>query len=471
MVDMSFRLKIFLLCITVYILTLAVTCIVITESSYQGLLKTEINRCLGEQGSIYSTSVLYLITNLKQDEIRTGIESYGQRLVDMFRSEDTNIELLKENSEMIASSYAGSSPASRDELNEAAKGSRSYILRTIGEKHLLYISELIEVNGQKMLMTVIKDITHVDRQKANLYLFFMQFGIVGMVFVALITAVMSKYVTRRIEVLSGTAGKIASGSYGERVEISGNDEIAALARQFNTMAHEVERRIDELEKEGERKQRFIDNLTHELRTPLTSIIGYSDFLMSAKHDQAAFHKSLGYINSEGKRMLIMVNRLMEMILLRKNGVSIEKHNALNLLEETAGVMRAKAEEKEVSLAVEGQNLKVSLDWDMMKGVLINLVDNAINASKAGSSVTLGVSKEGQDTSIYVKDQGKGMGDSEICRVMEPFYRVDKSRSRRQGGLGLGLSICSEVVKAHQAELKIESKVGEGTVVRILFQNN
>ena len=467
---MSLRLKIFLLCIAVYVITLVITGVVITEDSYQSMLKTEVERCLSEQSNMYSTVVFYLVTNQKYDQKKIAIEGYGQNLVDMVESQDVFIELLTTDMKPIASNYKNKSIAvsSRNELNETLKENRSYILRRIEGNHQLFISDIIKIDEQKMIMTVIKDITHIDQQKKNLYAFFIQIGIIGMIVVTIITAIMSKFVTRRIEILESTAGSIAEGNYSERVHVKGSDEVGKLANQFNLMACEVQKRIDELQKEAERKQRFMDNLTHEFRTPLTSIIGFSEFLMTVKHDEGTYHKSMGYINSEGNRMLKMVGQLMDMILLRQNSLITEKQSTNILFNEVIDIIKSKADNKKIILKIEGQDAQLNIDRDMIKGVMINLIDNAINASESGTTVVMGTETSEDSICVYVKDNGKGLEASEINKVIEPFYRVDKSRSRKEGGLGLGLSVCNEIVKAHGAKLEIESVKGKGTIVKVFF---
>ena len=288
-------------------------------------------------------------------------------------------------------------------------------------------------------------------------------------FVALISWALSKLVIRPIEELSSAAQNIASGNYKDRVKVTGKDEIGFLAEQFNIMADEVEQRINMLENESLRQQRFIDNLTHELRTPLTSIIGYADLLRKVDYDRELFTKSLNYIYSEGNRMLKLANTLMDVILLREKAFKLKKQPVLPLLNEVKGLLNVKAQEKGIQLQVIGEDLELPLEKDLLKGAIINLVDNAIKASRPGTVITLGVEQVQNKPCIYVADQGKGMDELEVRKVKEPFYRVDKSRSRKEGGLGLGLAICEQIVKVHGAELVIESQVGKGTKVKIIFE--
>ena len=244
-----------------------------------------------------------------------------------------------------------------------------------------------------------------------------------------------------------------------------------MAQQFNIMTDEIEKRIHQLKNESENKQLFVDNLTHELRTPLTSIIGYSDFLTSTEnHDHDTVKKSLGYIKSEGNRMLKMVRQLMSMILFRENSVKLKREDITPLLEEVAAVLANKAQDKKVGLIVESDNIELYIDRDMLKGVLINLSDNAINASNPEQTVVLGTESNENSDIIYVKDSGKGIKEEDLSKILEPFYRVDKARSRKDGGMGLGLAICNEVVRSHKAVLIVGSEIDKGSTFKIVFKS-
>lgn len=122
--------------------------------------------------------------------------------------------------------------------------------------------------------------------------------------------------------LDKAARNIAAGNYDQRVSVNGNDEIGSLAQQFNRMADEIEGRMQQLQMESVRQQRFVDNLTHESRTPLTSIIGYAELLQKVDYDPALFQKGLNYIYSEGKRMLNLNNMLLDLTFYREKNFEL-----------------------------------------------------------------------------------------------------------------------------------------------------
>lgn len=465
---MKFGWKIFLLCMGIYIVSLTFTGIVVTENTYNSLLKKEIERSLEEEGHLHSTLALYLLNNKRLAREKIELENYSQSIVDMFKTENNYLEVFDESMNLLASNATKTWFLPREELKVALEGKKNFILRRDAGQHYLFVSDVLQIDEERIILSLIKDITHIDNHRREQYLFFTRIGVIGLVFVALITWIMSKFVMKPIKDLSLTAQNIASGNYNDRAKVTGRDEIGLLAEQFNIMASEIEHKINQLKEESQRQQRFVDNLTHELRTPLTSIIGYAEFLQKVDYDPGLFKKSLSYIQSEGKRMLKLANTLMDMILLREKAYQLQKHRILPLLAEVKDIMSVKAGEKGIQLKIQGKDMEVIIDRDLIKGVVINLVDNAINASQKGKVVILGTEEINGKQSIYVKDEGKGMEEWEIEKVKEPFYRVDKSRSREEGGIGLGLTICNQIITGHGAELAITSKVGKGTTVKINF---
>ncbi len=457
------------MCMGIYILTLTATGIAVTENTYSSQMNREINRALQEEENIHDSTMLYLIANKKISEDKFDIKDYSKKIVDTFINENVSIELYDAEGKLVESNINKKWSFNRDDLEMLKKEGKNYVIRRENNIYYLFINDLLKLDDSELLISYIKDISEVKAQRKEQYLFFLKTGSVGLILIAIIVELLSRALIKPIENLGETAEKIASGSFSERVEIKGEDEISRLGVQFNVMAEEIEKKIIELEDEGERKQRFIDNLTHELRTPLTSVIGYSELLQKLKYDEATFNKSLDFIHSEGMRMLRLTNTLMEMILSRKGNLSLEKVSIPVLLKEAADLMKVRAEEHKIDLLVQGENLELNIDRDMIKGVILNLIDNSIKASIEGKKIIIGCEKAEQQCSIFVQDEGNGIEESEIPKVIEPFYRVDKSRARKQGGAGLGLAICRQIVEDHCGELRIESKLGIGTKVSIIFK--
>lgn len=466
---MKFSWRIFFLCIGVYIISLTIVGIVVTENTYNSSLQVEIERSLEEENNLHSTLTLYLLNNKRYNRDNLHIKDYSQSMVDIFKTEKGYLEIFDEHMNLLATNSPKIWPLPREELEAALAGKRNFILREDGAKHYLFISDELKINEEKILVGMIKDITHITNQRNTQYLFFVNVGLLGLFFVAIITSIISKFLMRPIEQLGQTAKSIASGNYQERVNIKTNDEIGLLGEQFNTMAKEIDQKIQQLKTESQRQQRFIDNLTHELRTPLTSIIGYAELLKSIDYDPDIFQKSLNYIHSEGTRMLNLSNKLMDVILLRRKALRLKTIDIQELLYNVQGIMKVKAQEKNIQLEVKiVDSFEIEVDADLFIGALVNLIDNAFKASPLNAKVSIGSNIVDDQKIIFIEDQGKGIPPLEQEKILEPFYRLEYSRSRREGGLGLGLTLSQEIIAGHGAQLKIHSKENIGTRFEIVF---
>jgi signal transduction histidine kinase len=167
----------------------------------------------------------------------------------------------------------------------------------------------------------------------------------------------------------------------------------------------------------------------------------------------------------------MADTLMQLARLGAGYLNTDPIKSGELLREATGVLAFKAAERGITLRTEGAALDLEGNRDLLKEVLINLGDNAINASPEGSEVVMGVRDSRGEWAFYVKDRGRGLTDEELQHITEPFYRADKSRSRRHGGTGLGLSLCAEIARLHDAELQFTSTAGQGTLAEIVFKKS
>lgn len=268
---------------------------------------------------------------------------------------------------------------------------------------------------------------------------------------------------RPLRALSEGARSVAAGAYGRRVPDSGRDEVAELGRDFNTMARAVEEHIQEVEAAEEKKTLFMASLTHELKTPLTAISGYAQTLRMAKLEEADRELALDYIYRESKRLDRLSKKMLRLLELdRDAALTLEPTPIAELLEGARRACLPAAEAKGVELLAEWSAGTLNADRDLMTEAVINLVDNAVKASEAGTAVRLCEWEGG----ILVEDQGGGVPEEDLGRLMEPFYMVDKSRSRKSGGAGLGLALVGVIVRRHGLRVEIDSEVGKGTRVRI-----
>ena len=143
---------------------------------------------------------------------------------------------------------------------------------------------------------------------------------------------------------------------------------------------------------------------------------------------------------------------------------MEKHPVSQLIGKVAELEKYHLKEQGITLETRSDDNVLLMDMDLMESLLVNLIDNAMKASKEGDTIYV----EAAGTCILVEDHGRGIPAEEIPKITEAFYMVDKSRSRKEGGAGIGMALCQKIITLHQGELKIDSKLGEGTVMRLYF---
>jgi two-component system, OmpR family, phosphate regulon sensor histidine kinase PhoR len=222
---------------------------------------------------------------------------------------------------------------------------------------------------------------------------------------------------------------------------------------------------------------FIANLTHEIRTPLSALCGYTETLLAGVEDAATQRRFLKIIERQSHRLARLVDDLISLSDLERGLTALrpQELDVKRLFEEAVELMGEPAARQGTVLDIQcAEDLPTMVgDHDRLYEVLINLIDNAIKYTPRGGRVTMSARKmdaaggNGRASmEMAVADTGEGIPAQHIPRLTERFYRVDRARSRELGGTGLGLAIVKHIVQLHQGELQIESRVREGTTVRI-----
>ena len=275
---------------------------------------------------------------------------------------------------------------------------------------------------------------------------------------------------RPLGIVANTSQKIADGNYGERIEIFGKNELASMAFYFNQMAEQIENQIGMLEDEAAKKQQFIDNFAHEIRTPLTSIYGYAEYIQKTPYNEENVIESTQTIMNEASHMKNIANSLLKLATLRNYTPVKRKIVISNLFENVSLSLKKSLEDKNIQLIFKNEIEVLEAQEDLIKSLLLNLCFNAINSCKDGGVIYVEAKNENENISLSVSDNGCGVSEKELAKITEPFYRVDKARSRAHGGAGLGLALCQQIAKVHGAEMSIKSTLGAGTEDKIIFTN-
>ena len=218
------------------------------------------------------------------------------------------------------------------------------------------------------------------------------------------------------------------------------------------------------------RREFTANVSHELKTPLTSISGYAEIIASGIAKNEDVPVFAGKIHTEAKRLVALVNDILDLSRLdEKQGLG-NKENVplLPMLKGLEESFRPIAQEKDIELRVEGSNATVEGYPTLLRELFHNLIDNALKYTPAGGHVTVALFQDGGHPICTVTDTGIGIPKEHQPHVFERFYRVDKSHSRQTGGTGLGLAIVKHVAEVHHADVKLESEPGKGTKMIVTF---
>ena len=218
------------------------------------------------------------------------------------------------------------------------------------------------------------------------------------------------------------------------------------------------------------RREFTANVSHELKTPLTSISGYAEIIASGIAKNEDVPVFAGKIHTEAKRLVALVNDILDLSRLdEKQGLG-NKENVplLPMLKGLEESFQPIAQEKDIEVRVEGSNVTVEGYPTLLRELFHNLIDNALKYTPAGGNVTVALFQDGGHPICTVADTGIGIPKEHQPHVFERFYRVDKSHSRQTGGTGLGLAIVKHVAEVHHADVKLESEPGKGTKMIVTF---
>ena len=239
-------------------------------------------------------------------------------------------------------------------------------------------------------------------------------------------------------------------------------------------AHEDLKRAAEESKRAEMiRKEFVANVSHELKTPLTSISGFIETLQhGAAEDPEIRTRFIDIIAIETSRLKRLIEDLLVLsdIENRKESADVQEFSAKEEIEKTVQTLQPIAEDKNVELITGfDEDVVILGSPDRFRQMMVNLIENAVKYSEEGGRVWIEARKLDTKVQVTVKDEGIGIAEEHLDRLFERFYRVDKSRSAKAGGTGLGLSIVKHIAALFNAELKVESKVGEGSIFYVIFE--
>lgn len=378
----------------------------------------------------------------------------------------SQVQILNNSGQVLLDSVDGNNIgkvlSSTDVLNALSGKDDSLIYKNSLTKINEIAISIPLTNGNEQLGVArfIISMKNIDNMITQRYLVFFLFGFFVLAMSICISILMSKKIISPIQKLTNVALKIADGRLNEKADENGDYEIAKLGMTMNLMS-------ENLIKKEQLKKDFISSVSHELRTPLTVIKGWAFTLQSEAKDNKLLKDGLVIIEKESDRLGNMVNELLDFSEISSGRMLMNKE-LLDLTELALFInkqLMPKSTAKEIDMIInydENKHVMVMADRDRIKQVLINILDNALKFTSNGGVILTDIKTEKDIAVIEVIDNGCGISKEEINLVTDKFYKGSNSNSHT----GLGLSICEEIVKAHNGNLIIKSVLSKGTIVRI-----
>lgn len=463
--------KVFLWTLALVILAINITAILLLFNTHKSVIKkseltaldtheyvteniknTVVNERL-KKGELFLSS--YEVLRIAKDRIKNYDES------------DFGVSIYKEDKRVLEKNSL--SEASERQVMNSITSTKDNFLAINPNGHSTYVligSEIV-IEGKYYKLITTHDISNIYALFESQVKLVRSVGLIPAMITAGILLIIVRSLLYPLQKVNESTNEIARGHYEKRIEIKGNDEISQLAENMNSMAAAIENKVESLEQVAEDRRIFIGNLAHEMKTPLTSILGFAD-IMRIKKDisEDEIKEYSGIIVEEAKRLRGLSGKLMELITVGSTNVQFQQVTLKSLISEIEVVLQPIFKSNGLSLKTYIEDGVISVDKELFKSLIYNLIDNAVKASSQDRSIKLITHYDGGNAQIQIVDEGIGIPKDEIDKIINPFYMVDRSRSRKKGGAGLGLALCVEIARIHNSTLSIDSHVGKGTVITI-----
>lgn len=465
---MKFKHKLVLCMVVLLGLSFGLGGTILIHRSFKTSLSSTIDSDLLNYESIQSTLLIAVDTNSVSSYI--DMSNIINQLSAQGNSNRKNIILR--NSDMEVVSIMNSSFTYK-EMKPSDENTCNSIIWRENNNYYLQLCSSMDINTENLdisQMDIVYDITSVYAARAQEQNTFRLLLIAIFVVGSITSMIAASLLTKPLEKLSSLAQHISHGDYSARLHIHSGDEIEALANDFNNMADTIEDNISELHFSMEKQEQFMGSFAHELKTPMTSIIGYADLLRSQNMSEDETNEAANYIFSEGKRLESLSLKLLDLLVVKNQETILTPTDPALAVRNVINVMKPELAKEHITLKSSCRKGCCMMDIDLFQSLIINIIDNARKAIDDNGLIHVAGTVRDDNYVIIIKDNGRGMPPEEITRISEAFYRIDKSRSRAQGGAGLGLAICSKIAEIHQAKIRYKSAVGRGTVVTITLPN-
>ncbi|MFC4777389.1 sensor histidine kinase [Paenibacillus sp. GCM10023252] len=449
----------------------------------------EMERDLARQGQIASQYVKQnYVTGLVRQQPDSFMKLQGPRMavyIGMLSGGD-QVVLYNPSGEQVGNSLPIQETADvADTLNYAKQGKIAY--QTSGDS-VIYFTP---IQGERELIGIAS--FHYSLQSSQQFLQTIRDLFLTAGFIATLTGFLLGYgyfyrVANLISKLRRASNQIVAGHYMKAVPTKRRDELGELSQDIYSMSQAIEQHIEEmteeqrklelavrkLQKLEQQQKQFIGNISHEFKTPLTSIKAYVDLLDMYRDDPTLTEDAIQSIGKDTERLYDMVDKVLRLSALEKYDFELqaEKVELSELLKDLSDRMRGKASKFNLTMTTELEPAVIWADRESLMHIFINLIDNAIKYNVQGGTIHITSVIDKGHAAVTIKDSGIGIPPELDAKIFEPFFTINKDRSRLSGGTGLGLPLVKQLAEKQKGVIRYESSVaddsGRGTRFTVIF---
>jgi len=357
-------------------------------------------------------------------------------------------------------------PLTQEAYARALKGNETYETFKVAGKHPIRVITMPVIRDKTLvnLVQVGTSLEAVQETLKNLRIFLFTAVPAVLVLSALVGRFMARRSLEPVARITQTARRISEGGeLSRRIPVpDAHDEIGNLARTFNDM-------MDRLENSFNQVRQFSSDASHELRTPLTVLKGQSELILSKTRTAVEYREVLFSNLEEINYMSRILDDLFTLSKSDETQLPMERHpvNLTAVIEDVCKNAEMLADDKDIRVRIAYlEPVEITGDAHMLKQMVWTLLHNGIKYTPEGGEIKVALQDLGDAAYITVQDTGIGISEKDLPKIFDRFFRVDKARSRGEGGSGLGLSICKYIIERHHGKIEVESKLGQGTKFKI-----
>lgn len=348
--------------------------------------------------------------------------------------------------------------------NNLQKTDRIQVMRNNGKEYLV-ITEPLHSPNFKGYSVLIHSLEHYNNLVKSLYIIAVVFGLLATVITACISYFISKNITKPLVTMSNKMNQIRRDGFQNKLELDTSyEETDNLIETFNEMMYQIEASFNQ-------QRQFVEDASHELRTPLQIIQGHLNLIQRwGKKDPAVLEESLNISIEEMNRIIKLVEELLELTKGDVNDISSEAQTVHinNEIRSRIHSLKQLHPDYQFDTDLTSKNLEIKMKPHQFEQLFLIFIDNAIKYDVKNKKIKVKTRLKNKQKIIEITDHGIGIPEEDQDFIFDRFYRVDKSRSRSQGGNGLGLSIAQKIIQLNGGSIKIKSEINKGTTFKIIF---